>query len=124
MEWTKKLWKGEMPLWKAFWLYGVVVSVLLYVGTLLALGAILLLLFFFIFSQTVPFNVTLLLTIALLPSGAYQVLSSVGIWRSSDKYDGSPVYSLMARATVLCYLAWTALMIVGLFQAASIVHYK
>jgi hypothetical protein len=124
MRWITNLWQGEMPLWKAFWVYGVTMSVLLYLATVLAANGILVLVFFFIFSPSVPFNVTWLFAAILLPGVAYQVLSSVGIWRSADKYSGRRVNSVMARAAALAYLAFAVLAINIFLQVASEAHYR
>jgi len=124
MKWMTNLWKGEMPLWKAFWVYGVLMSVLLYVAGLLAAGAMLVLMVFFIFSPSVPFNVTVVFTVILLPGIAYQVLSSVGIWRSSENYSGSRVNSMMARAVVLAYVACTVLGLYTYVHIASLSGYR
>lgn len=124
VKWITNLWKGEMPLWKAFWVYGVIMSVLLYLATVLAANGILVLVFFFIFSQSVPFNGTLLFAAILLPGAAYQVLSSVGIWRSADNYSGRRVNSIMARAAVMAYLALAVLAIYIFLQFASDAHYR
>ncbi|WP_456416530.1 hypothetical protein [Thiolapillus sp.] len=92
---VKALWKGDVALWKTFWIFGIAVFVaynflfsgvfFLLSGTSLALGKIVL---------------TLLLFLAGI-SIVYFVVILVSIWRSAGKYTGNRLWSLAARGAVL-----------------------
>ena len=79
----KRIWNGELPLVKVYWLYGV------------ALGA-----FFTIFSLLIKnYPIALIvIAIALIP---YQILVFVGIWRSADAYKDKKIWAILAKVNVV-----------------------
>jgi len=87
----KRVWLGEVALWKSFWLLGVggfVFLALPLAGALLAL-------------TNVPDDQTataFLTAIGLLLM--YQAWVSVGIWRSASSYGGDPTWALAAKLCV------------------------
>jgi hypothetical protein len=90
-----KIWRGEVPLAQAFWLWGVVVLVALTVGGQyaifhLAMAGVGGILFFgFLFAACVLI---------------YQVAVSVGVWRSAGHYSGPWVWVLLARLAAVLSL--------------------
>jgi hypothetical protein len=94
------LWRGQLPLAKAFWLYGVVGIVLVTAACVMALP-----------DSGVP-SMPALLAIVGITVG-YQVLVSVGVWRSAGAYRGKPQYAVGARLAVAIY---AALAVFGLGQ--------
>jgi hypothetical protein len=93
-------WRGHGPLWKVYWLYGVLGSNVL--------GAILLLLIRQGALGTFWFQVVWLLL------AAYTVWIVVSVWRCAFNVD-NPMYGHMARALTVAW-AINALMILGFLQ--------
>ena len=86
-----RLWRGEMALWKTFWLFGVGGGLLL---GLPVFGAILAI-------TDVPDDATasiFLLALAFLL--VYLVWVFVGIWRAATRYQGNPAWAMLAKITV------------------------
>jgi hypothetical protein len=104
------LWGGEVGLAKAFWLYGVLVTFCIWffgVTVLLRLtGAGL--------SGTLFFSMVLISTAV-----GYQILVSVGVWRSAGKYQGKTAWSLTARLVIVLAALWTGADLWGLFRVAN-----
>jgi hypothetical protein len=103
-----KFWKGEIPLSRSFWLYGVagfivicVVTVALKPATLnpnalvVGLGGLRLI------------YVLALAILVLVPQMAYQAFASVGIWRSAEVYQGSAIRPFLCRLALSLAIAWT-----------------
>ena len=93
-------WRGEGPLWKVYWLYGVLGSTVL-AGILLALiqrGAI----------GSAWFQLVLLLL------AAYTVWIVVSVWRCAFNVE-KPLYGHMARALTVAW-AINALMVLGFLE--------
>ena len=92
MELIKDLWHGDIPLSKAFWLFGVCVSVLfkaIFVYFTLQPQ---------IFSTEIGEILFWLLTIVAL---IYSPLILVSIWRSANKYKGLSRYAILAKVMVV-----------------------
>ena len=86
-----RLWRGEVALWKTFWLFGVGGGLLL---GLPIFGAILAL-------TDVPDDATasrFLLALGLLLG--YLIWVFVGIWRAATTYQGNPTWAVLAKFTV------------------------
>ena len=79
----KKIWNGELPLVKVYWLYGVVF------GAFVAIFSVLI--------KDYP-TALILLTFALIP---YQILVFVGIWRSANAYTNKKVWAVLAKVHVV-----------------------
>jgi len=108
MIWIKKFWRGEIPLAKAFWFYGVFIFLVICVA--LRLVAPMLLLPFGLVVGLGGGNLVIALLIAamaLLPQIIYQVLASVGIWRSSEAYLGPALRAFLCRLVLALAAAVT-----------------
>ncbi len=78
------LWRGEEPLWRAYWIYGVLVNGLLF-GVL---GAVIVLM--------IDLRPLLVAYLAFLfVAGVFNIVS---VWRSAGNHTGSKVWALLARA--------------------------
>jgi hypothetical protein len=83
MNLIKRIWNGELPLVKVYWLYGV------------AFGS-----FIAIFSVLIKDYSTglIVLTVALIP---YQILVVVGTWRSANAYKNKKIWAVLAKIHVV-----------------------
>lgn len=79
-----KLWRGELPLYVTFWFFGMILGTVISICvTKYALQS----------AETVnPIRIGWLI-IALL----YTSVMCVALWRSADKYNGAPIWSISAR---------------------------
>jgi hypothetical protein len=92
------LWKGQLPLARAYWEYAVVYVVLANLcATGAALGAL---------AAGLP--VALAVVIFLLPA-PYIFVAVVGVWRSAGAYEGPPHWAMLARYSSI---VWGAIMAV------------
>ena len=93
IEGLKKLWRGEQPLGRAFWVYFVVGQIgFVILSILVAMG---------------------LLVVGLRPIGilsvvfatfVYPVFAGIGVWRSANAYELHGFYPFLAKAVVLIVL--------------------
>lgn len=94
----KALWRGAIPLSRAFWeftvLYGALASL---ASTAASIGAIV---------AGLPGVVAAVLHFLPTP---YLVVAAVGVWRSADAYGGPPTWALLAR---IAAVFWAILMII------------
>ena len=91
---VRRLWRGELPLGAAFWLWGVLGAAVVNLGTSA------------LFLALVSMDLALLAWIAgYACSLPYNLLALVGIWRSAERYEeqqgGSPRLALAARTVSL-----------------------
>jgi len=93
----RALWKGQVPLARAFWEYGIVYML---VANLCATGASLAMI-----AADLP--APLVIAVFLLPV-PYIVVAVVGVWRSADAYPGPRYRATMARYSAL---VWGTLMV-------------
>jgi hypothetical protein len=93
---VKALWRGELPLARAFWEYAVVYVAL---ANLFATGAAL-----SVLAAGLP---ALLAAVLYLLPVPYIVIAVVGVWRSADAYKGPQHWARLAR---LAALVWGGLM--------------
>jgi hypothetical protein len=92
----KALWKGQLPLARAFWEYAVFyVALANLCATAASLGAL---------AAGLPG--ALAIAIFLLPV-PYVVVAVVGVWRSADAYSGPQHWATLAR---IAAVAWGGLM--------------
>lgn len=93
-------WRGHGRLWKVYWLYGVLGSVILVAGLLLLIrqGAL----------GTPWFQIVLLLL------AAYTVWAVVSVWRCAFNTE-NPLYGHMARALTVAW-AINALLVLGFLE--------
>lgn len=90
MDHLRQLWRGELPLQTAFWnwvvLGGLIVNLASSAAFLLLMTA----------DQLIA-----ALVVGYGLSVPYNILVSVGVWRSADRYDGEPRWADLAKiATV------------------------
>ena len=89
--WVSQLWLGEIPLAKAFWLYGVLVFSAVY-GIVAELDTVT--------SPRFAHAASALMDAFTCLDIAYGIIWSVGVWRSSNKYSGQRVWKLLAKVAV------------------------
>ena len=89
MEYIKWLWKGDVPLWQSFWVFGVAGSLSLYLGLFLLIPALSLPLVF--------------AYVAVIYT--YLVFVLVAIWRSATKYTGNKVWAYLSKFVVVAALS-------------------
>ncbi|OIO03322.1 MAG: hypothetical protein AUJ49_04615 [Desulfovibrionaceae bacterium CG1_02_65_16] len=82
-----RLWRGEVALWKSFWLLGVL-------GKIILIGS------FALLAGTVPLPFSSFLTL-LAVNLLHTIFSIVCIWRSADNYAGPRAYGFLARAFIV-----------------------
>lgn len=91
------LWRGDIPLRRAFWeyavAYGTTANIL---ATVAAVAAV---------AMSLPDAVAVGLFLIPVP---YIFIAVVGVVRSANRYDGPPIWATLAR---IAALAWGALMI-------------
>lgn len=104
MELIKKIWNGELPLFKVYWIYGVLGGLII---RLIVEGSynLISLQYLTVFSYTL---ITLIL--------AYQLLLSVGIWRSANAYQGSKEWALLAKIAAVLGLIIAINLLVNTFK--------
>ena len=94
----KALWLGELPLGRAFWVfaiaYGTIANI---VATIAAIGA-----------AAAGLPDTLVVGIFLTPL-PYILLAVLGVFRSANRYEGSPEWRYLAKIAVAI---WAAAMVV------------
>lgn len=107
MNLIKKLWQGNIPLSRTFWLYGVCVNVLV-VATMN---------YFLIYNkQALSTSVVYISIWAIISfSIIYFPYIFISIWRSSNKYEGHRVYAIAAKIVVIIGLCRYLLEIIYLF---------
>lgn len=91
MIWLKKLWNGEYPLWKTYWLFNVLASFVFYLALVLAIGAL-------------EGNIQLLLIVVgglSLLWMAYIFVALGGLWRSAQAYTGCWVWKYLSYFIVI-----------------------
>lgn len=93
----RALWKGQLPLARAFWEHAVLYLLL---ANLCATGAA-----FAMIAADLP--AVLALPVFLLPV-PYVVVAIVGVWRSADAYPGPTHWASLARYAAIL---WGALMV-------------
>lgn len=99
----RRLWRGELPLAEAFWLWAVLGAILVNLGTTA------------LFLALVSAGQTLAAWLAgYALSVPYNILALVGVWRSADRYqergEGEAVWAHAARS-----LALVGLLAISLF---------
>ncbi len=92
MDLIRDLWRGDVPLVKTYWLFGVVAGIFFNIS------------FTYIEFQSAAFSAGLG---AIFVFGfvvfyfAYTAFISFGIWRSANKYQGLQRYAIFAKFTVI-----------------------
>src|SRR6267142_4194004 len=92
MELIKALWRGDVPLVKTYWLFGVAVGLLVNVA------------FIYIEYQPAAFASAVghvsVLGLAIFVF-IYSAFISVAVWRSANKYQGLQTYVVLAKFAVI-----------------------
>lgn len=96
MNLIKRLWKGEIPLWKTFWLYGVLLPVLVMI--LYPIPLKILVHFIFIY-------IAYIFALTILMGLVYPVIIFVAIWRSAGKYEGDKIWAWLSKISVIFMVA-------------------
>ena len=91
-----KLFKGDLPLYKSYWIYYVL-------GNFLISAPLLLVTKFQI--QKFIYSFSLYLVINLI----YYFSSCIGVWRSSQRYKGNKILAFLARFVVVIGIITTVL---------------
>ena len=92
------LWRGQLPLGRAFWEFAVVYAALASLG---ATGAA-----FALIAADLPTALAVFVYLLPLP---YVVVAVVGVWRSAAAYPGPPLWATLARYAAV---VWGRLMVV------------
>jgi hypothetical protein len=92
------LWRGELPLSRAFWEYAVLYGLAASLAATAAAAA----------AVATGLPVVVAVVLYLLPT-PYYLVAIVGVWRSADRYRGAAAWASAARVAVVL---WTALMTV------------
>ena len=93
-----RLWRGELPLPVAFWNWAVIGG--------FAVNAATSLLFLFLVMQDEPF---IAFVIGYALSIPYNLLATVGVWRSAAHYDGDPRWATIARIVTVVMMVLLSL---------------
>ena len=91
-----KLFKGDLPLYKSYWIYYVLVNFLISAPLLLVTK---------IHIQKFIYSFSMYLVLNLI----YYFTSCIGVWRSSQKYKGNKLLSFLARLIVVIGISTTIL---------------
>ena len=89
-----QLYRGDLPLYKSYWVYYFFINIVLSIPVIVIVR-------FTNFFYT--------LTIILLIKFIYYFISCIGVWKSSQKYQGNKVLSFLARFAVVIELSMTIL---------------
>jgi hypothetical protein len=93
MSTLRTLWRGDLPLGEAFWTWAILVGLLV---NLASSGAFLALM--------VADRPLAALAVGYGPSVPYNVLVTVGVWRSAARYAGDPAHAMTARAVTIALM--------------------
>lgn len=103
MNLIKRLWRGEIPLWKTFWLYGVLLPIV--VSILYPILLTIVVHFIFIY-------IAYIFTLGILGL-IYSVIIFVAIWGSAGKYEGDKIWAWLSKILVI-FMAAIFLLVVSL----------
>lgn len=104
MDAIAKLWNGRYGLAKTYWLWGVAAGL----AWSIALS---------LFAPESPVALA-----AMCMAVAYNIVTSVGIWRAAGAYQGPKVWAILARVAVALGMAWLALMAVAVIASTVLPH--
>ena len=112
------LWRGELPLGEAFWLYFVVGSSVASILGLLLAAAVQYAVEYVGLGEALEKSGALLLYayLSVLVPAIYQVFAAVGAWRSASR---RRVTGLLAKISIFVSLSFTLLLIGSLFFYAA-----
>lgn len=98
-----KLFKGDLPLYKSYWVYYVLGNFLISAPLLLITRMQI---------QKFIYTFTLYLVLNLI----YYFTSCLGVWRSSQSYQGNKILSFLARLIVVIGISTTVLELRTIFS--------
>jgi hypothetical protein len=78
------LWRGDVPLWKTYWVCGVLTNMLWLVVIALAVAT----------------NIQLLVFVLVVLNVIYSFFIMVAIWRSAGRYAGNRIWGDLARVSI------------------------
>ena len=84
MSFVTKLWRGDLPLYITFWVFGMIV------GTIVSVPVT-------NFAINAPDTSTAAKTVWTVIAMLYTGFMCVALWRSANKYQGAPVWAIAAR---------------------------
>jgi len=90
----RRLWSGEMPLVRAFWVYAATVGIALNLATST--------LFLVLLTADRPLAA---LAAGYFGSVPYNVVVTVGVWRAADRHQGDRTHAVLARFVTLVGMA-------------------
>ena len=103
MMFLKMLWRGEIPLGRTYWVFGVLFYSLLTIPSYFTVPIV---------SGSASLEPSASIVFGRMAYAmfvfAYTAFVSVAIWRSAGRYEGQPIWAVLARVMV----------VVGLIQAA------
>lgn len=76
--------KGEITLWKTYWLFGVLGNII---------GSFLIVIF------TAMGNTVMFIMVSIVI--VYSIITLIGIWNSASKYTGSKIWAILAKVLVI-----------------------
>jgi hypothetical protein len=100
----KLIWTGELGLWKTFWLLGVGGALFAAIPIFAAMLAL---------TDVPDDNTASWFLAALAFLFAYQLLISVGVWRSADLYSGDRQWAILAKVCVVAGATFVVLLTHG-----------
>lgn len=104
MDAIERLWNGRYGLAKTYWLWGVAAGL----AWSIALSLI------------APESPAALAAVCM--AVAYNIVTSVGIWRAAGVYQGPKAWAILARVAVALGMAWLALMAVAVIASTVLPH--
>ena len=97
-----RLWRGEITLWKTFWLFGVGGGLALELPIFSVMMAL----------TDVPDDTTALVFLSALSFLlVYLTWVFVGIWRASSRYQGEKIWAVLAKIAVVAETAKIVLLV-------------
>lgn len=88
------LWRGNAPLWKTFWLYGVAALIIIPQILTIPVGIIAW------FSEVSEGTFLFLISPLVIINVAYGIFLTISTWRSADRYHGRIIWSRLAKLTM------------------------
>jgi hypothetical protein len=110
----KRCWRGEAPLWQAFWLVGFLFALILEAFIGIIAGIIITHYGLFNYPETNTAILTRYLSLIMLP---YFLFAYICIWRCGK--NSSPIWNVLSKIIVILGLIASVLSLVNLFNNAS-----
>lgn len=88
----RKIWNGELPLYKVYWIYGVLVSVIIRLFVEVSFNFV---------SLDYASAFSYFLVAVVVP---YQILVSVGVWRSATAYTRNKIWAVLAKIVAVLWV--------------------